>query len=129
MRVDIIHVKCLVQNLHGKKKKKRICTAIASSCKEATVVSSFCCYYKVYKLEWDQKYIPSPDALMRITMKGGLSKDTGRPWVRDPVKDLKNTHHSLVQVCPNHGRRAIICATKLGKGYLCTEQWRASLNP
>lgn len=36
-----------------------------------------------------QKYIPSPDASMRITMKGGLSKDTGRPWVMDPVKDLK----------------------------------------
>ena len=33
------------------------------------------------------------------------------------------------QFGPTNGRRAIICAMKLGRGYLCTEQWRASLNP
>lgn len=103
--------------------------AITSSYKEAILVSCLCCSYKLYKLEWAQKYIPSPDASMRITMKGGLTEDNGRPWVMDPVKDPKDTHHSLVQVGPTNGRRTIICTMKRGRGYLCPEQWRASLNP
>lgn len=103
--------------------------AITSPYKDAILGSSLRCSYKLYKLEWAQKYIPSPDASMRVTVNRGLAEDPGRPWVMDPVKDPKDTHHSLVQVGPTNGRRAIICTMKLGRGYLCPEQWRASLNP
>ena len=90
--------------------------ATNSSYKEVTLVYSFCCSYKLYKNSWDKKYIPSPNASMRVTMKGGLSEDTGRPWVMDPVKDPKNTYSSLAQFCPANGRWGILCAMTLGRG-------------